>query len=273
MISSRADDNGGVSAQRLFSIIRKTNAIQLAFVFRIMQYMVISVGLDGPPRALLRNHLPGEMQEASWPRPRLPRLRSPRCESVLANLPFTFVLYIISYIDRANIGFAALQMNAELGFPEAFGFAAGVFFIGYFLFEVPSNLALASLASVWIARICLTWGVVAVLDRVRTERRAVRAAVPARRRRGRVLPRHDHYLTQWFRARNRPRPSRILRRRSRSYVISAPLSTWIMEHVSGFGSEWMALDAAARGLPRHRGRHRHLFRADGPPRRCEMAFA
>src|SRR5262245_7826187 len=58
-------------------------------------------------------------------------------------IPYCFGLYIISYLDRANIGYAALQMNRELALTsEAFGFAAGIFFIGYFLFEVPSNVAL-----------------------------------------------------------------------------------------------------------------------------------
>src|SRR5438034_11604271 len=70
-------------------------------------------------------------------------------------IPFVFALYVVSYIDRANIGYAALQMNQELGLSgSAFGFAAGVFFIGYFLFEVPSNLALARFgARRWIALI------------------------------------------------------------------------------------------------------------------------
>jgi ACS family tartrate transporter-like MFS transporter len=79
-------------------------------------------------------------------------------------IPFFFVLYIIAYIDRANIGYAALQMNAELALSsEAFVFAAGVFFIGYFLFEVPSNVMMNKYgARVWIARILLTWGIVAV---------------------------------------------------------------------------------------------------------------
>ncbi|MGY8666509.1 MFS transporter, partial [Bradyrhizobium sp. UFLA05-109] len=58
-------------------------------------------------------------------------------------VPYCFGLYVISYLDRANIGYAALQMNKELALSsEAFGFAAGIFFIGYFLFEVPSNIAL-----------------------------------------------------------------------------------------------------------------------------------
>lgn len=71
-------------------------------------------------------------------------------------IPFVFVLYIISYLDRANIGYAALQMNKELALSsEAFGFVSGIFFIGYFLFEVPSNVMLNKFgARVWIARIC-----------------------------------------------------------------------------------------------------------------------
>lgn len=80
-------------------------------------------------------------------------------------IPFTFLLYIVSYLDRANIGYAALQMNKELAISsEAFGFISGIFFIGYFLFEVPSNIALAKFgARRWIARILISWGVVAAL--------------------------------------------------------------------------------------------------------------
>src|SRR5690242_15229164 len=67
-------------------------------------------------------------------------------------VPYCFGLYVISYLDRANIGYAALQMNKELALTsEAFGFAAGIFFIGYFLLEVPSNVALNKYgARVWI---------------------------------------------------------------------------------------------------------------------------
>src|SRR6202140_1571061 len=79
-------------------------------------------------------------------------------------LPFLFVLYVVAYLDRINVGFASLQMNRELGFSEAaFGFGAGVFFIGYFVFEVPSNLMLQRIgARVWISRIMLSWGAVAM---------------------------------------------------------------------------------------------------------------
>jgi len=77
-------------------------------------------------------------------------------------LPFLFLLYIVCFLDRVNLGFAALQMNHDLGFsPAAYGFGAGIFFLGYILFEVPSNLMLARVgARVWIAHIMITWGLV-----------------------------------------------------------------------------------------------------------------
>jgi MFS transporter, ACS family, tartrate transporter len=79
-------------------------------------------------------------------------------------LPFLLLLYVVAWLDRVNIGFAALQMNADLRFsPAVYGFGAGVFFIGYALFEVPSNLILARVgARLWIARIMITWGILSV---------------------------------------------------------------------------------------------------------------
>jgi ACS family tartrate transporter-like MFS transporter len=73
-----------------------------------------------------------------------------------------FLLYIVSYLDRINVGFAALQLNAALHFdPTVFGFGAGIFFLGYFIFEIPSNLIMQRVgARVWIARILVTWGVI-----------------------------------------------------------------------------------------------------------------
>ena len=75
-------------------------------------------------------------------------------------IPFLALLYFIAYLDRVNVGFAALQMNAALGLsPLEYGRGAGIFFLGYFLFEVPSNLALARIgARIWIARIAIVWG-------------------------------------------------------------------------------------------------------------------
>jgi ACS family tartrate transporter-like MFS transporter len=78
-------------------------------------------------------------------------------------LPLLFVLYVVAYLDRINVGFAALDMNRELGLSsEQFGFLSGIFFWGYFLFEVPSNLILHRVgARAWIARILITWGIIA----------------------------------------------------------------------------------------------------------------
>jgi ACS family tartrate transporter-like MFS transporter len=75
-----------------------------------------------------------------------------------------FVMYIVAFLDRVNVGFAALQMNEDLGFSEAvYGLGAGIFFVGYFLFEVPSNLILERIgARVWIARIMITWGIISM---------------------------------------------------------------------------------------------------------------
>jgi ACS family tartrate transporter-like MFS transporter len=77
-------------------------------------------------------------------------------------LPFMFLLYIVSYLDRVNVGFASLQMNRDLGLSDTvYGLGAGIFFIGYFLFEVPSNLIMVRVgARPWIARIMTTWGVI-----------------------------------------------------------------------------------------------------------------
>ncbi|CAJ0990815.1 Putative tartrate transporter [Sodalis praecaptivus] len=84
---------------------------------------------------------------------------------MLRILPFLMLGYFIAFMDRVNIGFAAVQMNASLGFTSAvYGVGAGIFFIGYFLFEVPSNLAMHRFgARVWIARIMITWGLISGL--------------------------------------------------------------------------------------------------------------
>ena len=78
-------------------------------------------------------------------------------------LPLIVVIYFVAYIDRTNVGFAAIGMNRELGFTAyIYGWGAGIFFLGYFLFEVPSNVILAKVgARRWIARIMISWGLVA----------------------------------------------------------------------------------------------------------------
>ena len=157
-------------------------------------------------------------------------------------IPFVFALYVVSYIDRANIGYAALQMNQELGLSgRAFGFAAGVFFIGYFLFEVPSNLALARFgARAWIALILVLWGIVASLTafvhsalQLYVLRFLLGAAEAG------FFPGVIIYLTGWFRARDQATSVALFTAAIPvSYLIGAPLSTWIMDHA---GWRWMML--------------------------------
>jgi len=79
-------------------------------------------------------------------------------------IPFIFVCYVVSYLDRINVGFAALTMNRDLGLtPTQFGWGAGLFFLGYFSFEIPSNLLMQRFgARIWIARIMITWGLISM---------------------------------------------------------------------------------------------------------------
>jgi sugar phosphate permease len=81
-------------------------------------------------------------------------------------VPFLFFCYILAYLDRVNVGFAKLQMSADLGIGDiAYGTGAGIFFIGYLIFEVPSNIILSKVgARIWIARIMITWGIIASLQ-------------------------------------------------------------------------------------------------------------
>ena len=77
-------------------------------------------------------------------------------------IPLLFVSYVVAYLDRVNVGFAKLQMLSDLRFSDTvFGLGAGIFFIGYFLFEIPSNIVLHRVgARIWIARIMITWGLI-----------------------------------------------------------------------------------------------------------------
>jgi len=110
------------------------------------------------------------MNTASAPRPALPSENSEEVPSATLRkitrrlIPFLFLLYIVAWLDRVNVGFAALQMNSDLGFSSAaFGLGSGMFFIGYCLFEVPSNIVLERIGTrLWIARIMVSWGLVSV---------------------------------------------------------------------------------------------------------------
>ena len=144
-------------------------------------------------------------------------------------LPFLFLLYVVCFLDRVNIGFAALQMNSDLGFsPAVYGFGAGIFFLGYVLFEVPSNLALARLgARVWIARIMITWGLIAsAMMFVQGPRSlyALRFLLGAAE--AGFFPGMIYYLSNWFPAEERARA--IAR-----FMVAIPISGVIGGPVSG----------------------------------------
>ena len=154
-------------------------------------------------------------------------------------IPFVFLLYVISYLDRANIGYAALQMNADLAISsEVFGLVSGIFFIGYFLFEVPSNVMLNKFgARVWIARILVTWGLLAAgtafvesANQLYVLRFLLGAAEAG------FFPGIIVYLTQWFRRKELATTVALFTAAIPvSYVIGAPTSTWILDNVHWMG--------------------------------------
>jgi MFS transporter, ACS family, tartrate transporter len=123
-------------------------------------------------------------------------------------VPFLVLLYILNFLDRVNVGFAALEMNRDLGFgPAVYGFGAGVFFLGYCLFEVPSNLVLFRTgARLWIARIMVTWGLAAsamILVRTPWSFYALRFLLGVAE--AGFFPGIIFYLTYWYPARERAR--------------------------------------------------------------------
>jgi MFS transporter, ACS family, tartrate transporter len=121
-------------------------------------------------------------------------------------IPFLFLLYVVAYLDRVNIGFAALDMNRDLGFSATvYGLGSGIFFVSYTLLEVPSNLILARVgARAWIGRIMLTWGLVSIgmaFVRDATTFYLLRFLLGAAE--AGFFPGIIYYLTQWFPARER----------------------------------------------------------------------
>ena len=108
-------------------------------------------------------------------------------------IPFLFLCYIFAYIDRVNVGFAMLQMQQDLGMTDAvYGAGAGIFFIGYFFFEVPCNIALQKIgAKYWLGPIMVVWGVVSVCTMLVRVRRSLHHSLSARRRGIGIFPRRD----------------------------------------------------------------------------------
>ena len=169
-------------------------------------------------------------------------------------IPFLFLCYVVAYLDRVNVGFAKLQMLADLKFSDTvYGFGAGIFFIGYFLFEVPSNIILHRTgARIWIARIMITWGLIssAMLFVTTPESFYVLRFLLWVSEAG-FFPGIILYLTYWFPAERRGRVVALFMTAiALSGVIGGPLSGWIMQAFAGVngwaGWQWLFL---LEGLP------------------------
>jgi len=144
-------------------------------------------------------------------------------------LPLLLGLYFVAYIDRVNVGIAALQMNADLNFGDAtFGFGAGIFFLGYALFEVPSNMILARVgARRWLARIAITWGLLTcAMLAVRTPTQFYVARFALGVAEAGLFPGIIYYLSHWFPESHRARALSI-------FMIASPLSQVIGGPVGG----------------------------------------
>lgn len=162
-------------------------------------------------------------------------------------IPFLLLCYVVAYLDRVNVGFAKLQMLSDLQFSEVvYGLGAGIFFVGYVIFEIPSNLILVRVGPrIWISRIMVTWGLVSALTMfVSTPAsfyilRFLLGAAEAG-----FIPAILYYLTIWFPSSQRGKASALfLAGIPLSGIIGGPLSGWIMSSMNGHaglaGWQWM----------------------------------
>ena len=178
-------------------------------------------------------------------------------------IPFLFVAYIIAFLDRVNVGYAKLQMAGDLRFSdEVYGLGAGMFFIGYFIFEVPSNLILERLgARVWIARILILWGFIsASFMYIEPMSRFLNIETSTGFYLLRFLlgigeagffPGIILYLTYWFPSEYRVRmTATFMSAVPLTGILGGPVSTWIMKHFAGSGGlagwQWLFL---IEGIP------------------------
>ncbi|WP_374583211.1 MFS transporter [Pseudoduganella sp.] len=169
-------------------------------------------------------------------------------------LPFLFVCYVVAYLDRVNVGFAKLQMQADLQLSDTvYGLGAGIFFLGYFLFEVPANLLMLRVgARRWIARIMASWGLLSAAMMFTSSPAAfyVMRFLLGVAEAG-FFPGVIMYLTYWYPAQRRARIVAIFMSGvAVAGVVGGPLSGWIMSHFAGHaglaGWQWLFL---LEGLP------------------------
>jgi D-galactonate transporter len=178
-------------------------------------------------------------------------------------MPFLMLCYFVAYLDRVNVGFAALRMNQDLGLTETvYGFGAGIFFIAYFFFEVPSNILLERFgARRWIARIMFSWGVIAgamafipqiaALTGISTTTTFITLRVLLGVAEAGFFPGMIFFLTIWFPALYRARMIGLFMAAiPLSTVIGGPISGWLL-YLDGMGLsgwQWMYLIEAAPAL-------------------------
>jgi len=168
-------------------------------------------------------------------------------------VPFLFLLYIVAYLDRSNVGFAALQMQQQLGFSDAvFGLGLGLFFVGYFCFQVPSNLVLQRVgARRWIASLMMVWGVIsAAMVFVSGPRSFYTLRFLLGAAEAGFFPGVIFYLKNWFPVRARARTvARFMTAAPLSFVLGGPVSGALLElHLKAglAGWQWMFL---MEGIP------------------------
>ena len=174
-------------------------------------------------------------------------------KTMLRILPFVFICYVVAYLDRVNIGFAALEMNADLALSaEIFGLLSGIFFLGYVVFEIPSNIIMSKVgARFWIARIMITWGIIEILTGfVQNSTHLYIARFLLGIAEAGFFPGIILYFTYWFRGKERGRASAfLLLALPVGTIIGAPLSTWIMDTITWGGLagwRWMFI---LEGIP------------------------
>jgi MFS family permease len=164
-------------------------------------------------------------------------------------IPFLLFCYVIAYLDRVNVGFAKLQMLNDLKFSETvYGLGAGIFFLGYVLFEVPSNLVMLKVgARAWIGRIMITWGIVSAATmfvKAPAGFYAVRLLLGIAE--AGFIPAILYYLTIWYPSARRGKVTALfLAGIPLSGVLGGPLSGWIMSTLNGArglgGWQWLFL--------------------------------
>jgi D-galactonate transporter len=162
-------------------------------------------------------------------------------------MPILVIGYIIAYVDRVNVSFAKLQMLGDLKFSESvYGIGAGIFFLGYFAFEIPSNIMLHKVgARVWICRVMVTWGIISALTAlVRTPMQFYTARMLLGVAEAGFFPGMILYLTYWFPAHRRAAMVAVLMAGNPvSGIVGGPLSGFVMQHFAGIkgmaGWQWL----------------------------------